>query len=265
MLSAFAIGRSAPFFGSVTNTRCARRVAERRVEPVADDEILRHRLGRAAGLGGHDEQRALRGPAGRAARRSFAGRRCRARAAAAGRRAPRRSSAFQCGGEQRGAQRDRAERRAADAEHDDVVELSPRVARGEVDRLLGAAPRRRAGRESRARPSRAQRRRRRACAARNASRRRGQSASRRCRRRRRRPSCSCSRCGASWQCVRSMRTVSPSNAGAMPRGSSASRSACEVVVRQMREVRALGADRRAPPRSLRECSGASDARCGTAR
>ena len=65
-------------------------LAEHLVEPRADDEVLRHRLRRAARLRDHDEQRCGAGRAGRAARRCWPDRRCRARAAAARRRAPRR-------------------------------------------------------------------------------------------------------------------------------------------------------------------------------
>ena len=135
MPSLFAISRSAPFVGSVMNTRCSLHVAHASLQPLAHDQILRHRLRRAARLRRHDEQRAAERDAVEQRRDGIADRRCRARGAAAGRRAlilvervPRRL-------EQRGAERDRAERRTADAEHDDVVEHAAGLRR-EVERLV---------------------------------------------------------------------------------------------------------------------------------
>ena len=230
--SVLAISRSAPFCGIGDEHEVVARVAESLRQPLAHDQVLRHRLRRAARLRRDDEQRAVE-------RETIEQRRDRVRidvvehvqsrqtaALVLGQRVPR-------GLEQRGAKRDRSERRAADAKHDDLVELAARPSRrsrstGDAARRRWAATRNPSSPASRRRTSPAN-------ARRNAAGADVQSDAATP------PSIDVAHhvgvVDAERHC-QSMRTVSPSNAGTIPGGNSASRSAWKLsCVRCVRYVR----------------------------
>ena len=100
MPSARAIGRSAPFSGSVTKHEVLARAASPSAPSsrLAHDEVLRHRLRGAARLRRHDEQRAPRGRGGRAAPRSSAGSTLSSTCSRGMPPRARRRAAFHCGG-----------------------------------------------------------------------------------------------------------------------------------------------------------------------